>query len=423
MSRNRDHRPSAPGRARPGRAAASGVPRGRVPGRDRRLELAVLAALLLALTSWWRLGSELTLPGLAAWREAGLAPIPTPAPGFLDPADEAEVQAAIARVHALAGRPGAGSDALGEAQGELGQRLLAFELSGADAAFANARQLQPTDHRWPYYLGYMALRAGRADEAVDRLREALALAPNDTPARLQLAELYIDSGRLDEAETLIQEAQARDSGYYWVHALAGRLAAARSDHRTAVRHFERALALEPEAAMLKRPLAMSYRSLGDATRSEQLLAEAGDEAYVRFDPLLAELQGLRRSARATLRQAGEMLAGQPRQALLLLATVEAQSPDDAELYLMQAEALMRLGDLGAAASAAQRATGLAPEGPLGALAQQTLGRVLLAMGANDGAASAFQRAIALNPDLREALQGELSRVADDRPALQPMQGR
>ena len=52
-------------------------------------------------------------------------------------------------------------------------------------------------------------------------------------------------------------------------------------------------------------------------------------------------------------------------------------------------------------------------GPVGAQAQQTLGEVLVAMGAAEGAASAFRKAIELNPNLEETLSGEISRLGGE----------
>ena len=48
---------------------------------------------------------------------------------------------------------------------------------------------------------------------------------------------------------------------------------------------------------------------------------------------------------------------------------------------------------------------------------------LLRLGDFGAAASAFQRAIALNPDLAGSLGGELERLEVDQPVRQPVQGR
>jgi tetratricopeptide (TPR) repeat protein len=346
---------------------------------------------------WWLAGRPIP-PAARGTSRASLQPVATPAANLLGDQAIEQVDSVFGKLAAIQADWRSSDALLGSAYGDLGRVLLAYDQPGAEAAFVNAAKLRPQDYRWPYFLGYLSVRAGRADAAIEQLGDALRLAPSDNPTRLQLAEVLIDAGRPTEAEPLLQEALSRDAGYYWVHVLLGRLAASQDDHETAIRYFERALELEPGTNILYRPLAMAYRALGDEERSDALLAEAGDAGYQRYDPLLADLGSFRREPLAMMRQAGEIVERQPERALAMLEEAEALDPSNAELLVIKAEALMRLDRLAEAAGEAERASEIAVDGPLGGLAQYTLATILERMAALEGAESAYLRAAAMRPE-------------------------
>ena len=70
----------------------------------------------------------------------------------------------------------------------------------AETCWELLRRAQPEEPRWTYYLADLRRTAGDQDGMVTHLRETLRLAPDYTPARLQLANVELKSGRINEAE-------------------------------------------------------------------------------------------------------------------------------------------------------------------------------------------------------------------------------
>ena len=77
----------------------------------------------------------------------------------------------------------------------------------ADRCFAEACRLNPTQARWPYARGLIALKRD-PDHALPFLRQAIACNANSdehTAMQLQLAEALLARQELDEAERLFRE--------------------------------------------------------------------------------------------------------------------------------------------------------------------------------------------------------------------------
>ncbi len=69
-------------------------------------------------------------------------------------------------------------------------------------------QLNPSDFRSHYMLGYIALKQRNLPEAEAELSSALAEAPRDLQSHLQMAQVYTDTNRLPEAEKELRAAIA-----------------------------------------------------------------------------------------------------------------------------------------------------------------------------------------------------------------------
>jgi tetratricopeptide (TPR) repeat protein len=97
-------------------------------------------------------------------------------------------------------------------------------------------------------LGEHYLRTGQAAGARAELEQTLALRPDHGPARFNLALLHLRGRRLEDAETTLRprlEAEPDDAA---AHALLGRILLHRENPDTALRHLDRALALDPGLA-------------------------------------------------------------------------------------------------------------------------------------------------------------------------------
>jgi Flp pilus assembly protein TadD len=98
-----------------------------------------------------------------------------------------------------------------DAWGHLGKVLLAHLFSDeADFCFAQAARLDPANRLWPYARGLIVVKTA-PEKGVPLLRQAIAGggAPSEERAAMsmQLAEVLLENGDLDEAETLFRQEQ------------------------------------------------------------------------------------------------------------------------------------------------------------------------------------------------------------------------
>lgn len=128
-----------------------------------------------------------------------------------------------------------------DAWGRFGMVTHAHELwDEAQTAYRQAEKLDPTDERWPYYLGDVLSVLGTDLEAAEQaFRRALELRPGYAPAHMRLGNTLVLRDR-------IQAAAAQ---------------------------FERALELEPKLQPARVALAQIRLSEGQLELSEELLAE------------------------------------------------------------------------------------------------------------------------------------------------------
>ena len=101
--------------------------------------------------------------------------------------------------------------------GEQGQLYFAYSFEeAARACFVNAQKLSAEDHRWAYYLGRLLRQAGDAEASRTQFERALALDPAYRPTSIALAELHIETNRLEEAEHLADGAVLFGFGHPWL---------------------------------------------------------------------------------------------------------------------------------------------------------------------------------------------------------------
>lgn len=196
----------------------------------RRLRPALLVLSLLALAACR--GPE---PEPTASEPAETESVSVPEPDTTDMEPEVERRLRESRREVLA-NPGSAA-----AWGRFGRVAHAHELwDEARIAYQRAWELDPSDERWPYFLGdvlsvvgtdleaatraferTLALRPGYApahmrlgrvlvarglrDQAAEQFERALELAPDLQPARVGLAQIRLSQGELAQAEELLDE--------------------------------------------------------------------------------------------------------------------------------------------------------------------------------------------------------------------------
>ena len=290
-----------------------------------------------------------------------------------------------------------------DAAGRLGRVLQAWEQwDSAHQAYARAQALAPRAFEW-HYLDAMALqRVARHAEAAERLKAAVAAAPDFKPARIKLPDALYESGRIDESRRLFEDL-ARDPstepfGQYGL----GRIAALEKRHEKAIEHLERATALFPEWGSAHYALALSYRALGrqeDARAALQRHARFGAQWPALEDPVLASVSTVREDGRAILLRGISLAVRGDLPAAI--AAHEAALAADPSLTRAHANLISLYGRAGEWQKAAQHYEAVvrldAAAGDAHYDAHYDYGVLLGLQQKWDEAAAAYRRAIAANP--------------------------
>jgi Tfp pilus assembly protein PilF len=180
-----------------------------------------------------------------------------------------------------AGRSQAAAPAADDAKVEEHRNLgLAFYRTGmldeASREFRRVAELQPTDGSAHFYLGLVALKQARWEEAAEVLAQA-AERGGERPAVLHnLAYAYERTGRLDEAEAMYGEAAVR-AQHDPRHLLGWAVAAMqRGDYPVAAGRLDRARELwqEPLPAIWYWARSLAAATQGNFPEAERLLRDA-----------------------------------------------------------------------------------------------------------------------------------------------------
>jgi tetratricopeptide (TPR) repeat protein len=235
---------------------------------------------------------------------------------------------------------------LAAAYGDLGKVLTAAEyFDAAEPCFLNAQTLQPTEVRWPYYLGQLARSRNEPAKAVPFFEQSLRLQPDDVPSLIWLGEMHLTQNRPDAAEPLFTKAVSLQPQSAAALSGLGRAALANKDYDRAATSLERALSLAPQASRLQYPLAMAYRGKGDERQTEAHLRRRGDVDVPLNDPLMAELTDLAQGASSyEVRGAEALEKRQWAEAVTNLRKAAELSPNNAFTRLNLGTALYLQGD-------------------------------------------------------------------------------
>ena len=288
------------------------------------------------------------------------------------------------------------------AHGRVGMFLLAAEYaSAAEPFFANARALNPTDMRWPYYLGHAYRALQQLENSSTMFEESLRVQPDHLPSLVWLGETYLTLGRPRDAERHLAKAVEVDASSVAAWHGRGRAALALRDYRRAIAHFDRAVALDANAGAVHYQLGLAYRAIGDRSRAEAHLKRRGDAAVITPpDPLVDALPALLKTDAGHLTRG---IAALERRdwpvAVENLRTAAELSPGDSTIRLNLGTALFLGGDGAAARHEFEAAVRLSPEM---AKPRYTLGLLAEAELRDREAIEHFQAAVRLDPSYVEA---------------------
>ena len=246
---------------------------------------------------------------------------------------------------------------LSSAYGDLGAIYQAYSLNApARECYLNANKLTPKDFRWSYLLGKLDQLEGRMDDAIPRFQMVASLQPDFVAVLVNLGNIYLELNRLEDARSSFASALQKETNNPAAHYGLGQVALSKRSYTEAVDHFEKALALAPEANRIHYALAMAYRGLQNPEKTKLHLAQQGTVGVRVADPLMDRLQALVQGARVHLVR-GKMALEAKRyeEAATELRKALAAEPDSVPAHINLGAALSQLGDLKGAAEQFEKA--------------------------------------------------------------------
>jgi spermidine synthase len=150
----------------------------------------------------------------------------------------------------------------------------------------------PEDANAHNYLGHISWKEGLLDEAAEQFQRALSLNADFANARINLARLYIDMGRYDDAVAELLEVRALDPTRDMLR---------RVDNELAVVRALRKQNHQGDSPALSLALAEAYRRNGDKVKAAEVTRAAAEKSgnnaqiYLRLAGMYEELELLERA--------------------------------------------------------------------------------------------------------------------------------
>ena len=241
------------------------------------------------------------------------------------------------------------------------------QLAAAEAALNRALAIRPLEAETLQLFGLIRQRQGRAAEAEDFYKRALAIAPL-AHVHYNLGSLYYSLGRVDEACAAFAEAVRLKPNYAEAHLRLGQMSHIRSDFEGAEKAFRQALRIQPNLLLARQFLGGVLADRGKGVEAEQVLRQA--LAAQPRDP--RQVAALQHNLAVALKQQRRLP-----EALALFASAQKGDPNLPMLDYNRAKTLEDQGDLDAAVESYRRAV---TRDPLNMHAHQDLNHLLYRLG-------------------------------------------
>jgi tetratricopeptide (TPR) repeat protein len=330
-----------------------------------------------------------------------LIPVPPPNLNGMEKIVQEQIRDAESKLTARLQESDAATGELSQAYGEMGKLYQAYDLKDAAlACYLNAQSLDPGNFAWQYYAGYLYTMKGDLERSVIYFTNALKIQPDDQATLLRAAQTELDLNRRELAKILFQKALTLDSSCAAGMAGLGKIALSERRYADAIKHFNRALALQPDASAIEYQLALAYRGLGDLPKAQRHLLRQGTSQPKFPDPLTDNLEVLKKGQAAFwMRGTQAMHAGRIAEATEDFRQMVALDPKNPRALLYLGIALARAGDRKGAAQQFSKALEVAPRH---AGVHYNLGALLTELGSEQEAIEHFQAATKINPQLTKA---------------------
>jgi len=319
----------------------------------------------------------------------------------MNEAVQAQINQRYAAVRVLSEDAAVTSRALADGHGDLGKVLLAADLrEAAEQSFLNAESFEPTDMRWPYFLGHLYRAAGDTTQAMAAFERAEALDPDYTATLVYLGDMHLELGAAQLAEPLFTKALSLAPDSLSARYGLGRTALMKEEYDRAVRYLEEILDRNPDAAAAHYPLGVAYRGLGELERAEEHILRRENEEILPADPLMVALDALLESPQVYERRGIESLnRGDWDEAESLFREGLELDPTNAALRHRLGTALFMRGDERGALALFEAVVRVSPEYPPN---QLSLGVVYQNTGRHEEAIQRFETALEYRPTYTEA---------------------
>jgi len=188
-----------------------------------------------------------------------------------EPAEESTVTSAIQLFENAIGRDGKFAQAhAGLCESHLADFYLRERAESFEKAERACRQaLILDDGLWAVHvaLGNLYIYSGKSDDAVVELEAAIADQPSAVTSYLALAQAYVAQNRTSEAEATFLKAGQVESGYWGVHNELGNFYWHIYRYDEAIPHYERVIELAPDSGIGQDNLGVAYQALGEFEES------------------------------------------------------------------------------------------------------------------------------------------------------------
>lgn len=157
---------------------------------------------------------------------------------------------------------------------------LASQLPDPEAGLATLSAMAEVageEYYLPFFSAVAMLELGQAEEALAALRRALTLGPppkDEASIHTQIGVALKDLGRFDEAKASLTRAAGFDEPHHEVFNLLGFCHFKLGEHHKAIEAFERAIEIEPGAAINYANIGVNLRALGQLDDARRMYEHA-----------------------------------------------------------------------------------------------------------------------------------------------------
>ncbi len=282
------------------------------------------------------------------------------------------------------------------------------DLREAKEDFETALKIEPLDPELNNAYGLLLTELGRYKSAAEAFQNALAVQPNHLPAELNLATLYLQTGKVTEARELTEKTKLESPDSTAVLALSALINAISGDLKQAESQARAALTKKDAPLIARVALARVLKAHAEqadcVSQLREALSEEPNNVFIMNELAQAQLDfGEPKESAQTAQQALQLAPTNPNSkrilasslskldnydgAILLLKEVLARSQSDPDIRCQLAYAQEMKGDLDSASTNYQAALKIDAHHPLAAA-----GLTRIALAHNDAKAMTLAEA-------------------------------